>query len=87
METKLLRIAELAKSHPVMKFTSLAHMLNEDALKQCHNGLPNKKETGVNRTTKEEYGKQIDIYLHYVLDPNLICIILLLCLEMNGLVC
>lgn len=41
METKLLRIAELVKSHPEMKFTSLAHMLNEDALKQCHNELPN----------------------------------------------
>ncbi|MBM4764759.1 group II intron reverse transcriptase/maturase [Bacillus sp. B15-48] len=60
METKLLRIAELAKSHPVMKFTSLAHMLNEDTLKQCHNELPNKKATGVNRTTKEEYGDFID---------------------------
>jgi hypothetical protein len=33
METKLLRIAELAKSEPKMKFTSLAHLLNKEALK------------------------------------------------------
>jgi hypothetical protein len=30
METKLLRIAELAKSEPKMKFTSLAHLLKRD---------------------------------------------------------
>ncbi|MFJ5717506.1 group II intron reverse transcriptase/maturase [Neobacillus sp. NPDC093127] len=60
METKLMRIAELAKSHPDMKFTSLAHLLDEEALKQCHHELPNKKATGVNRTTKEEYGEHLD---------------------------
>lgn len=43
METKLLRIAELAKSDPKMKFTSLAHLLNEQSLVQCHHELPNKK--------------------------------------------
>ncbi len=43
METKLLRIAELAKSNPKMKFTSLAHLLNEQSLIQCHQELPNKK--------------------------------------------
>ena len=29
--TKLLRIAELAKSDPKMKFTSLAHLLNKQS--------------------------------------------------------
>ncbi|UII55589.1 group II intron reverse transcriptase/maturase [Cytobacillus spongiae] len=55
METKLLRIAELAKSEPKMKFTSLAHLLNEQSLTQCHHELPNKKATGINGTTKEQY--------------------------------
>lgn len=41
METKLVRIAELAKTQPNTKFTSLAHLLNEDALKRCHHELPN----------------------------------------------
>jgi len=56
METKLLRIAELAKSDPKMKFTSLTHLLNEHSLAQCHIELPNKKATGINGTTKEQYG-------------------------------
>lgn len=47
METKLLRIAELANSQPKMKFTSLAHLLNEQSLTQCHHGLPNRKAPGV----------------------------------------
>lgn len=59
METKLVRIAELAKTQPNTKFTSLAHLLNEDALKRCHHELPNNKATGINRTTKEEYGENL----------------------------
>ena len=48
METKLLRIVELAKSNLKMKFTSLTHLLNEQSLVQCPQELPNKKATGVN---------------------------------------
>ena len=47
METKLLRIAELAKFDPKMKFTSLAHLLNEQSLVQCHHELPNKRQLGL----------------------------------------
>jgi hypothetical protein len=54
METKLLRIAELAKSDPKVEFTSLAHLLNKQALVQCHHELPNKKATEINGTTKEQ---------------------------------
>jgi len=60
METKLLRIAELAKSEPKMKFTSLTHLLNEQSLTQCHQELPNKKATGVNGTTKEQYSENME---------------------------
>ncbi|RUQ24554.1 reverse transcriptase [Peribacillus cavernae] len=55
METKLVRIAELAKSQPEIKFTSLLHLLNEESLKQCHYELPSRKAAGVHQTTKEEY--------------------------------
>ncbi|QOY38311.1 group II intron reverse transcriptase/maturase [Anaerobacillus isosaccharinicus] len=55
METKLVRIAELAKSQPKMKFTSLAHLLDVEALKQCHYELPSRKAPGIHQTTKEEY--------------------------------
>lgn len=59
METKLLRIAELAKSHPKMQFTSLAHLLNEENLTKCHHELPSKKATGVKGITKEMYEEQL----------------------------
>lgn len=60
METKLTRIAELAKANHTMAFTSLAHLLNEDNLKQCHHELPSGKASGVNGVTKEDYGKDLD---------------------------
>jgi group II intron reverse transcriptase/maturase len=60
METKLLRIAELAKSDPKMKFTSLVHLLDEQSLVQCHLELPNKKASGVNGTTKEQYSENLE---------------------------
>jgi len=60
METKLLRIAELAKSDPKMQFTSLAHLLDKQSLIQCHIELPNKKATGINGTTKEQYGGNLE---------------------------
>ena len=43
-----------------MKFTSLAHLLNEQSLTQCHHVLPNKKATGVNGTTKEQYSENLE---------------------------
>lgn len=59
METKLIRIAELAKEKPDLKFTSLVHLLNEENLTRCHHALPSGKATGVLRTTKEEYGENL----------------------------
>lgn len=55
-----MRIAELAKSQPKMKFTSLVHLLNEESLKQCHMELPSKKATGISGTTKELYEENLD---------------------------
>lgn len=55
-----MRIAELAKTQPKMKFTSLVHLLNEESLKQCHMELPSKKATGINGTTKELYEENLD---------------------------
>ena len=60
METELTRIAELAKTNSNLVFTSLAHLLNETNLKQCHHELPSGKATGVNGVTKEDYGNELD---------------------------
>lgn len=55
-----MRIAELAKSQPELQFTSLAHLLNEEFLKQCHRELLGNKATGVRGVTKEEYNENLD---------------------------
>ena len=59
METKLARIAELAKANPKEVFTSLYHYLNEEMLIQCHNELSADKAAGVDKVTKEEYEKDL----------------------------
>ena len=61
METKLERIAEVAKLEPNLRFTSLIHLINKDSLIQCHNEMKAKKASGVDDVTKE-------IYDSYLLD-------------------
>lgn len=39
METKLERIAEVAKAKPNERFTSLIHLINKEPLIQCHNEM------------------------------------------------
>lgn len=55
METKLARIAEAARMRPNEKFTSLAHLINEETIMECHKGMSKKKAAGVDKVTKEEY--------------------------------
>ena len=60
METKLVRIAEISATtkHPI--FTSVYHLINEDMLKQCHKELDGNKAVGIDKVTKDEYGKNHD---------------------------
>ncbi len=60
METKLVRIAEISaiSKHPI--FTSVYHLINEDMLKQCHKELDGSKAVGIDKVTKDEYGKNLD---------------------------
>lgn len=60
METKLARIAEIAKEKPKEEFTSLYHYLNEAMLIQCHNEINADKAAGVDDVTKEEYTKDLN---------------------------
>ncbi|WP_243414605.1 hypothetical protein [Sporosalibacterium faouarense] len=53
METKLERIAEIAKSKPKEKFTSLIHLINKESLIQCHGEMRGKKVAGVDEITKD----------------------------------
>lgn len=58
MEMKLVRIAEISATskHPI--FTSVYHLINEDMLKQCHKELDGNKAVGIDKVTKDEYGKK-----------------------------
>jgi group II intron reverse transcriptase/maturase len=60
METKLARIAEIAKEKPKEQFTSLYHLLNKEMLIECHAELDANKATGIDQVTKEEYERNLD---------------------------
>ncbi len=60
METKLTRIAEIAKTRPKEKFTSLAHLINEEMLVQCHVEMKANKAPGIDGTTKLEYEENLE---------------------------
>lgn len=60
METKLIRIAEIAKENPKEVFTSLYHHLNVELLTQCHNELAGNKATGIDDITKLEYSIKLE---------------------------
>jgi group II intron reverse transcriptase/maturase len=60
METKLARIAEIAKANPKEVFTSLYHYLNKEMLLQCHQELSENKASGVDAVTKEEYAENLE---------------------------
>ncbi|MDD3361785.1 MAG: group II intron reverse transcriptase/maturase [Hespellia sp.] len=60
MGTKLERIAEISAESKKPVFTSVYHLINVDLLKQCHKELDGKKAVGVDKVTKEEYGKNLD---------------------------
>ncbi len=65
METKLARIAQIAKERPKEKFTSLAHLIDEEMLLECHKELSGNKATGVDEVTKDSTFECIAIGEHY----------------------
>lgn len=60
METKLIRIAEIAKAKPKEVFTSLYHLLNKESLIQCHIELAGNKAVGIDEVTKSEYSLHLE---------------------------
>jgi len=59
-EFKLTLIAKHAERDPLMQFTSLAHLLNKDFLKQCFNSLNRKKAKGVDNIGWYDYKENLD---------------------------
>jgi len=60
METKLARIAEVARVRPKETFTSLAHLINTEMIKTCHKQMDKKKAVGIDETIKEEYEDNLE---------------------------
>ena len=60
METKLTRIAELAKRRPKIKLQTLVHAIDENSLKASHYALTANKATGIDGITKEEYEANLE---------------------------
>ena len=59
METKLERIAEIARTKPNERFTSLIHLINYEMIVKCHHELDARKAAGVDEVTKAEYEKNL----------------------------
>jgi len=59
-ELKLSLIVKHAKENPEMQFTSLAHLLNEDFLKQCFFQLNRNKAKGVDNVGWYDYHENLD---------------------------
>ncbi|MFP4647244.1 MAG: group II intron reverse transcriptase/maturase, partial [Candidatus Acetothermia bacterium] len=60
METKLKRSSKLAENDGDLKFSSLAHLLDEENLKKCYQELGKDKAPGVDGETWDEYGENLD---------------------------
>ena len=59
MQTKLERIARIAKERPEEKFTSLVHLINEESLIQAHRQMKAKKAPGIDTVTKDKYEENL----------------------------
>lgn len=60
MSPGLLRVVQRAKRDPEGKINSLAHHLNEDALKRAYRRLRKDAAVGVDGITKEQYGEALE---------------------------
>jgi len=59
VETKLVRIAEMARTNPGIRFTSLYHYLNEELLLECHSEMDGNKAIGIDGVTKGKYEENL----------------------------
>jgi group II intron reverse transcriptase/maturase len=60
LETKLDLIAKRAKEEPNVRFTTLAHLLNEEYLAECYGELKRRKASGIDGVSVEEYGEGLE---------------------------
>ena len=68
METKLARISQMSKENPNMVFTSIAHLINKEMLKECHKEMDGDKAVGIDGVTKADYERNLDENLDKLMD-------------------
>lgn len=68
VSTKLYRIGALAKERRKEKFTSLAHLLNVEFLKDTWTQMNRKGAMGVDSVTMQEYGEKLEVNLNQLVD-------------------
>lgn len=56
---KLLEVTERAKRSPQMRFFSLAHLIDEEALERAYGRIRKDAAVGVDGVTKEQYGQEL----------------------------
>lgn len=66
--TKLPLIIEHARREPKVRFTSLAHLLNEWFLWDCHNSLNRNKAVGVDHVSWQEYNENLQENIDNLVD-------------------
>ena len=60
MSPKLLKVAERAKRDPGTRLLALAHLLDEEMLKEAYGRIRKDAATGVDGVTKGQYGEQLE---------------------------
>lgn len=60
MSTGLLKVGERAKRDPDARFTALAHLLDEEALRRAYGRIRKGAAVGVDGITKEGYGQELE---------------------------
>jgi len=64
MSTKLLAVTQRAQRDPQMRFTTLAHLLDQEMLKSAYKSLRKDAAVGVDGMSHEAYGEELDANLH-----------------------
>ena len=68
MQTKLNQIIVKAKQDKRLKFTSLAHLINEENLAKCYSELKRNKACGIDEMTVAEYGVNLKERLNLLIE-------------------
>lgn len=60
MSPRLLKVAELARKDSQLRFNTLVHLVDEDALRRAYHRLDGQAAVGIDGITKEQYGQNLE---------------------------